>query len=166
MRTEDICISGGLVRQLMKYDRHKRLRMNTCPSKGPYHYRQPARLLWKVVRGMLPHKSKRGAAALARFKAYEGIPEPYDKVKRAVVPDALKVLRLQGGHRFVTLGKLAKERGWKHMDTVKALEAKRKEAAKEYYAGKKKAIAAKIAAEKKSAGEIAPLSAALKLAEA
>nr|POE48267.1 helicase and polymerase-containing protein tebichi [Quercus suber] len=42
---------------------------------------------------MIPHKTKRGAAALARFKAYEGIPPPYDKIKRMVIPDALKNLR-------------------------------------------------------------------------
>ncbi|KAF7150061.1 hypothetical protein RHSIM_Rhsim02G0056800 [Rhododendron simsii] len=44
---------------------------------------------------MISHKTKRGAAALARLKAYEGIPPPYDKKKRMVIPDALKVLRLK-----------------------------------------------------------------------
>lgn len=39
---------------------------------------------------MIPHKTKRGAAALARLKAYEGMPPPYDKLKRMVIPDALK----------------------------------------------------------------------------
>ncbi|TYH26993.1 hypothetical protein ES288_A02G033400v1, partial [Gossypium darwinii] len=36
--------------------------------------------------------TKRGVAAFARFKlkAYEGIPAPYDKTKRMVIPDALK----------------------------------------------------------------------------
>jgi hypothetical protein len=56
---------------------------------------------------MIPHKSKRGAAALDRLKVFEGIPAPYDKVKRMVVPDALKVLRLQHGHRFCKLGDLS-----------------------------------------------------------
>ena len=56
---------------------------------------------------MVPHKTKRGAAALERFKAYEGVPPPYDKVKRLVVPDALKVLRLQHGHKFCKLGDLS-----------------------------------------------------------
>ncbi len=56
---------------------------------------------------MVPHKTKRGAAALERLKTYEGIPPPYDKVKRLVVPDALKVLRLQHGHKFCKLGDLA-----------------------------------------------------------
>ena len=56
---------------------------------------------------MVPHKTKRGAAALERMKVFEGVPPPYDKVKRLVVPDALKVLRLQHGHRFCKLGDLS-----------------------------------------------------------
>lgn len=39
---------------------------------------------------MIPHKTARGQEALKRFIAYEGIPAPYDTMKRAVVPDALK----------------------------------------------------------------------------
>lgn len=56
---------------------------------------------------MVPHKTKRGAAALERLKCFEGIPAPYDKQKRLVVPDALQTLRLQTGHRFCNLGELA-----------------------------------------------------------
>ena len=56
---------------------------------------------------MVPHKTKRGAAALERLKCFDGVPAPYDKVKRVVVPDALKALRLQVGHRFCKLGDLS-----------------------------------------------------------
>lgn len=56
---------------------------------------------------MVPHKTQRGAAALERLKTFEGVPPPYDKIKRLVVPDALKVLRLQHGHKFCKLGDLA-----------------------------------------------------------
>lgn len=31
--------------------------------------------------GMLPHKTKRGQAALERLKVFDGIPPPYDKVR-------------------------------------------------------------------------------------
>ncbi|PQM35694.1 60S ribosomal protein L13a-4-like isoform X2 [Prunus yedoensis var. nudiflora] len=36
---------------------------------------------------MIPHKTKHGfAAALARLKAYEGVPDaPYDKIKRMIL---------------------------------------------------------------------------------
>lgn len=56
---------------------------------------------------MVPHKTKRGAAALERLKVFEGVPAPYDRVKRLVVPEALQVLRLQTGHRFCKLGDLS-----------------------------------------------------------
>ncbi|XP_027154946.1 60S ribosomal protein L13a-2-like, partial [Coffea eugenioides] len=75
---------------------------------------------------MIPHKIKRGAAALARLKVYEGVPPPYDKTKRMVIPDALKVLRLQAGHKYCLLGRLSSEVGWNYADTIRELEAKRK----------------------------------------
>ena len=51
VRTEAICISGGIVRQKMKYERFLRKRMNTQPSKGPIHFRAPSRILWRTIRG-------------------------------------------------------------------------------------------------------------------
>ncbi|KAG6506560.1 60S ribosomal protein L13a-2-like [Zingiber officinale] len=133
VRCEEICLSGGLVRQKMKYLRFLRKRMNTKPSHGPIHFRAPSKILWRTIRGMIPHKTKRGAAALARLKAYEGVPPPYDKTKRMVIPDALKVLRLRPGHRYCLLGHLSSEVGWNHSDTIKELEEKRKARAKVAY---------------------------------
>ena len=51
VRCEEICISGGLVRQKMKYMRFLRKRMNTKPSHGPIHFRAPAKIFWRTVRG-------------------------------------------------------------------------------------------------------------------
>nr|CAD1817559.1 unnamed protein product [Ananas comosus var. bracteatus] len=48
-------------------------------------------------------QDEEGRAALARLKAYEGVPPPYDKMKRMVIPDALKVLRLQPGTSIACL---------------------------------------------------------------
>lgn len=48
---------------------------------------------------MLPHKSERGKQALRRLKAYEGIPPPYDRRKRVVVPGALRVICLKPGRK-------------------------------------------------------------------
>ena len=44
---------------------------------------------------MIPHKTKRGKEALQKLKCYEGVPAPYDKMKRLVVPSALRVLKLK-----------------------------------------------------------------------
>ncbi|KAL1816856.1 hypothetical protein DCAR_0521255 [Daucus carota subsp. sativus] len=147
VRCEEICLSGGLVRQKMKYLRFLRKRMNTKPSHGPIHFRAPAKILWRTIRGMIPHKIKRGANALARLKVYEGVPPPYDKMKRMVIPDALKVLRLQAGHKYCLLGQLSAEVGWNYYDTIKELEAKRKERAQVAYEKKKQLNKLKVKAE-------------------
>jgi len=82
---------------------------------------------------MIPHKSSRGAAALERLKVYEGIPQPYDTMKRMVVPDALRVLRLKPGRKYCDLGRIAHEVGWKYKDVVDKLEEKRKIKSKAFY---------------------------------
>jgi hypothetical protein len=67
---------------------------------------------------MIPHKTARGAAAMDRLKVFEGIPPPYDKKQRMVVPQALRVLRLKPGRKYCTVGRLAHEVGWKYQDVV------------------------------------------------
>ncbi|KAK4478285.1 hypothetical protein RD792_017578 [Penstemon davidsonii] len=148
VRCEEICLSGGLVRQKMKYLRFLRKRMNTKPSHGPIHFRAPSKILWRTIRGMIPHKTKRGAAALARLKVYEGVPSPYDKIKKMVIPDALKVLRLQAGHKYCLLGRLSSEVGWNHYDTIRELEKKRKDRSQAAYLKKKQLIKLRVKAEK------------------
>lgn len=85
---------------------------------GPFHFRAPSRIFYKAVRGMIPHKTARGAAALERLKVFEGVPPPYDKKKKMVVPQALRVLRLQPGRKYCTVGRLSHEVGWKYKDVV------------------------------------------------
>ncbi len=52
MRCEEISISGGLVRQKMKYDRFLVKRHNSNPRRvGPWHFRAPSRIFWRTVRG-------------------------------------------------------------------------------------------------------------------
>lgn len=67
---------------------------------------------------MIPHKTARGAAALERLKVFEGVPPPYDKKQRVVVPQALRILRLKPGRKYCTVGRLAHEVGWKYQDVV------------------------------------------------
>ena len=67
---------------------------------------------------MIPHKTARGAAAMERLKVFEGVPGPYDKKKRMVVPQALRVLRLKPGRKYCTVGRLSHEVGWKYKDVV------------------------------------------------
>lgn len=50
-RAEEVSISGGLVRQKMKYERFLRKLMRTNPRHGPHHFRAPSRIFWRTVRG-------------------------------------------------------------------------------------------------------------------
>eukprot|EP00457_Paulinella_chromatophora_P013787 gb/GEZN01014131.1/.p1 GENE.gb/GEZN01014131.1/~~gb/GEZN01014131.1/.p1 ORF type:complete len:127 (+),score=34.92 gb/GEZN01014131.1/:499-879(+) len=94
-------------------------------------------MLFKAVRGMVPHKTARGQAAMDRLKVYEGVPHPFDKMKKKVIPDALRLLRLKPNRKYCRIGDLANQVGWKHDDLIKRLEAKRKTKAATYYNTKK-----------------------------
>ena len=65
---------------LVKYLDFLRKRCNVKPARGPFHFRAPSRIFWRVVRGMVPHKTARGEEAMNRLRVYDGIPAPYDKV--------------------------------------------------------------------------------------
>ena len=126
VRCEGINISGNFYRNKLKYLDFLRKRCNVKPACGPFHFRAPSKIFWRTVRGMVPHKTERGKEALKRLQCYEGMPSPFDKKKRMVVPAALKVLRLKPGRKYCTVGRLSHEVGWKYQDIVATLEAKRK----------------------------------------
>ncbi|KAF4555670.1 60S ribosomal protein L16 [Elsinoe fawcettii] len=140
VRCEALNISGEFFRAKLKYQAfmRKQTRYNATRG-GPWHYRAPSKMFWRTVRGMIPHKTARGAAAMERLKTFEGIPGPYDTKKRVVVPQALRVLRLKPGRKYCTVGRLGHEFGWKYQDVVSRLEEKRKVKSAAYYERKKTA---------------------------
>eukprot|EP00922_Rhytidocystis_sp_ex-Travisia-forbesii_P005421 GHVS01007917.1.p1 GENE.GHVS01007917.1~~GHVS01007917.1.p1 ORF type:complete len:203 (-),score=23.14 GHVS01007917.1:217-825(-) len=133
VRCEEINISGSLYRNKLKYQKFLRLRMNTNPTRGPFHLRAPSKILWRSIRGMVPHKTPRGALALARLRTYEGMPPPFDRKKKLVVTSALRVLRLKPGRRYCRLGDLSSKVGWNHDELIQRLEAKRKIRSEAYF---------------------------------
>lgn len=112
-------------------------------------------MVWRTIRGMVHQKTARGQEALTRLSTFEGIPAPYDKQKRVVIPAALRVMRLKTQRQYTVLGDLADSVGWKHKDLLKRLEAKRKADAKDFYEKKKEKAALKRKAEAAAASELA-----------
>jgi len=161
VRCNEMCISGSLVRNRVKYAQFRNKRMNTNPSRGPFHYKAPCMMVWRSLRGMLPHKSKRGKEALARLKTFDGIPEPYDKMKRKVIPAALKVTRLKPHRNFCVIGDLAHSVGWKHKELLKHLEATRKVESQEFYEKKSGKVDLKKKAIEQSTEALAEVNLAL-----
>ncbi|CAO3624829.1 unnamed protein product [Cunninghamella echinulata] len=141
VRCEALNVSGEFFRNKLKYHAYLRKRCIVNPNRGAFHFRAPSRILYKAIRGMVPHKTPRGAAALDRIKLFEGVPPPYDRVKRVVVPDALRALKLKPGRKYTTIGRISHEVGWKYQDVVAKLEEKRKAKSAAYYQ-RKSALAA------------------------
>jgi large subunit ribosomal protein L13Ae len=137
VRCEEVQVSGSLFRNRLKYRAFLRKRTLTNPTHGPFHLRSPSKMLWRTLRGMLPHKTSRGAAALERLKVFEGMPGPYDKAKRFVMPAALRVNRLRPGRKSAKLGAIAATVGWKYEDVVAKLEEKRKVKSAAFYERKR-----------------------------
>ncbi|TPX12866.1 uncharacterized protein E0L32_006746 [Thyridium curvatum] len=151
VRCEALNISGEFFRAKLKYHAYLRKITRYNPTRGgPFHFRAPSRIFYKTVRGMIPHKTARGAAALERLKVFEGVPPPYDKAKKMVVPQALRVLRLQPGRKYCTVGRLSHEVGWKYQDVVARLEERRKAKGAAYYE-RKKLAARQLSEAKKNA---------------
>ncbi|KAI8325648.1 60S ribosomal protein L16 [Martensiomyces pterosporus] len=140
VRCEEMNVSGSFFRNKIKLHNYLRKRCISNPKRGPFHFRAPSRIFYRALRGMVPHKTARGEAALGRLKVFEGVPPPYDKMKRMVIPRALRVINLKPGRKFTTLSRMATEVGWKYQDVVADLEKKRKVRAQAFYE-RKKAIA-------------------------
>jgi len=126
LRAELINMSGNFYRNKLKYLSFLKKRCNVNPARGPFHYRAPSEIFIRTVRGMIPHKTERGKAALKRLKVFEGVPPPYDKKKRVVVPQAMRIMCLRGGRKYCYLGRLSTEVGWKYAKVVHTLENKRR----------------------------------------
>lgn len=144
-----------MTRNKVKYAQFRKLHMNTNPSKGPYHYKSPAMMVWRTIRGMVHHMTARGQAALKRLSTFEGIPAPYDKQTRVVVPAALRIMRLKPGRDYTVIGDLSTAVGWKHQALLQRLESKRKAESAEYYEKKKEKMALRRKAEAAASSELA-----------
>jgi len=133
VRCESLNVSGSFIRNKIKFLRFLRYTMISNPKRGIKHHRSPARMFWRVVRGMLPYRKPHGKQALYNLKVFEGVPPPWDKKKRFCCPLALRHLRLAHGRDYCVLGDVSSEVGWKHKALLEELETKRKERSAKYY---------------------------------
>jgi len=79
------------------------------PGQGPYHSREPERMIKRTVRGMLPRGKSKGREALKNLRVYSDLPE--------LLKDAEKLTLLEARADklkcpYITLGELSKEIGW------------------------------------------------------
>ncbi len=79
-------------------------------DRGPIHYRKPNAIVRRTIRGMLPRRKTRGRDAFRRLRVYIGVPSELEEAQRESISDA-DVERLRG--RYITVGEIAKNIGWK-----------------------------------------------------
>lgn len=139
VRCEKLLISGSLYRNKLKCMNFRDKRENTNPKKGPIHQRSPAQMLLRKIRGMLPHKTPIGAAALGRVKCFDGCPLTFNAKKKFVVTDALKCVRMKPRSRYCCIGDVATVCGWTKGAVINKFEAKRAGANREWHLKKQKA---------------------------
>ncbi|KAL0228681.1 hypothetical protein GEMRC1_013301 [Eukaryota sp. GEM-RC1] len=137
VRCEDVNMTGKPIRNQLKYLSYLRKRHLSKPSRGQFHYRAPARMVWRTIRGMLPLRTDKGNKALARLKVFEGVPVPYDKMKRQVIPAALRDLRLAPQRKYTALKQISNQVGWKYGPVIEKLEAQRKMKSDSWYQANK-----------------------------
>ena len=144
VRCEQAIYSGKHYRNKLNRmeDLHKH--NNTNPTRGgPFHQTAPSRIMHRTIRGMIPYKTSKGAAAMGRIKCFDGCPVSCNTMKKMVVPCALKAVRLAPRAKYTTLGKVAKETGWTKQQLIDDLETKRSEKNHEWYVKKVETVKAK-----------------------
>lgn len=104
MNAEKAIISGEPSYTISLYA-HRRERGD--PLHGPFFPRDPERIVKRAVRGMLPYKKPRGAAAFKRLRVYRSVPADITGEVRAIGKADNK------NEKFMTVGRLSRRLGSK-----------------------------------------------------
>ncbi len=85
VNVEQIVITG---KKETVFGRYKHLTEIGRHNKGPFVKRSPVDLFKRSIRNMVPRRKARGQEALARIKAYRGLPERFKDAKLETLEDA------------------------------------------------------------------------------
>jgi large subunit ribosomal protein L13 len=107
VNAEKIVVSGA---KKMIIEREKEFLGVGGHEKGPVHYRQPHRIVRKTIRGMLPHRKAHGREAFRRLKVHIGVPEEFEAAEKETIE---KIHARILSKRYVTIGEIAENIGWK-----------------------------------------------------
>ncbi len=109
VNAEKAVISGSRARVLSQYYRK---RMRGSREGGPFFPRRPDHILKRTIRGMIPYKKERGAAAFKRVRVYVGVPAEFAGSTKES-PAAAHASRLNSA-QYVTLGAVSTYLGAKY----------------------------------------------------
>jgi large subunit ribosomal protein L13 len=87
-------------------EEYRELRTIGSPKKGPFFPKSPDRLVRRVIRSMLPYKTRHGKESLKKLDIHVGFPEELRKKETKKI--AVKEVRTS----FVTLEDVSRSLGW------------------------------------------------------
>lgn len=108
INVEKVIISGA---RSMILNEYKITRVRGSVEGGPFFPRRPDHLVKRTIRGMIPYKTRPGAAAFRRVKTYVGVPYEFKGVEAEVL-EAAHRKRLSGS-RYITIAEISKNLGAK-----------------------------------------------------
>ena len=79
------------------------------PMYTPHRYKQPDKMLRRIIRGMLPRRKPKGRDAFKRLRVYVGTPPAYRSVDKTTFKDAQARRPLPF---YLTIGEVASILGW------------------------------------------------------
>lgn len=82
---------------------------------------------------MVPHQTPRGQSAMGRLVVYEGVPPQYQTMKKKVIPQAMRVLRLKPHRKYCVLGDVSASVGWAYKELIEKMDTARKIKAEGWY---------------------------------
>lgn len=126
LRAERIVMSGHLIRNKLKMMSFRQHKMNTNPLRGPFQMVRPCMMFYRIVRGMIPHKTPHGRRMLSKLTIYDGVPPRYNHCKKMKVITAYRHIKLDPNRPYTSLGRLMTCFGWNHGKLMVKLENKRR----------------------------------------
>ncbi len=110
VNAEKTLLSGNRRSIMDEWNERLEIASITHPKHGPFHPREPGRILSRMIRGMVPRRQPKGRFAFKRLRVYEGVPVQYSKLKLKTFEEA-KITKPRGF--YVPIGDVAAEIGWK-----------------------------------------------------
>ncbi|MBI5228486.1 50S ribosomal protein L13 [Candidatus Micrarchaeota archaeon] len=108
VNAEKLVISGDPKKTIEKYAKRRTIQNKASPEESAKWPRRPDLLFKRIVRGMLPKKTRRGKDALKKLRVYLGVPKECEG-KAQQFTKTSKNLECD----FITVGELCKNLGWK-----------------------------------------------------
>ncbi|HXW95527.1 MAG TPA: 50S ribosomal protein L13 [Nitrososphaerales archaeon] len=109
VNAEKALISGSRTSVINQWKERLELGSKVNPIYGPIHPRRPDNILRRMVRGMVPRKKPKGAAAMKRLRIYIGMPSGVDESRMTKFEETTATRPIP---IYVTMGDLSRSLGW------------------------------------------------------